>query len=90
MVVDSAQTGPAESSQRLIPMILERKCSAPGCEAAIKAPHICCIAHWRELPPRVQAALQERIHGWKDKDAALVFLASWYSSQGSDRKLATQ
>ena len=61
---------------------LGRVCMNPNCEAEIKPPHMLCVKHWASLPPRVKAAVSERLYGWKDNGAARDFLSTWFRSEG--------
>jgi hypothetical protein len=56
-----------------------RLCRWPGCEIAVSGDHLCCVSHYRSLPGRIQAGIQERIRGWKDRAAAETFLSSYFA-----------
>ena len=58
-----------------------RGCLFPGCSAQVARPHLLCVSHYRQLPPRIQAGVQERIRGWKDTGAAVDFLLTWLRVQ---------
>jgi hypothetical protein len=48
------------------------------CEADINPPHLLCVKCWFSLPPRVKAAVQERLRGWRAPDAAREIISSYY------------
>lgn len=54
-----------------------KKCLQPGCDARISPSHLMCISHWIRAPMDVRIPVQERLHGWKSRDAAAIFLDAW-------------
>lgn len=50
-------------------------CVYPDCHSKPNRGHVMCLAHWRSLPRDLQAAAQERIHGWHNLGAAREYLA---------------
>ncbi len=66
---------------------MTNKCVFPDCDATVKTPHVTCVAHWRSLPPRIQAAVQERIRGWKDTGAAREFVVLWHRNEKRSNQL---
>ena len=58
----------------------ERRCSHPECPVQVTGMAILCVSHWHKTPPRVRAAIQERIHGWKKRDEAIVFYKGYLSN----------
>jgi hypothetical protein len=36
-----------------------------------------CITHWQSVPKDVRIVVQERLHGWQDRDGAATYLDAW-------------
>jgi hypothetical protein len=51
------------------------------CTEQVPSGRVCCVSDWRGLPPRVQAAVQERLRGWKNEGAAREFVQMWHRNQ---------
>lgn len=62
-------------------MAFEWVCCAADCRTKVPSPKVCCGHHWFLLPPRVKSAVQLRIHSYKDRDAAAIFLKEWYQAE---------
>jgi hypothetical protein len=57
---------------------MTRVCCVPDCVSKVDGGRICCLYHWRAIPPRVRVAAQERLRGWKDTGAARGFVFDWW------------
>lgn len=54
-----------------------KKCLQPGCDARISPSHLMCITHWQTVPKDVRIEVQQRLHGWQDRDGAATYLDAW-------------
>jgi hypothetical protein len=57
----------------------------PTCELQVSGNHLMCIEHWKVIPPRIQAAVQERLFGWKSIDAAKEYLSNYIHISAAGR-----
>jgi len=69
-------------------MPLTRKCMEPRCDAQVSGNHLMCLNHWREVPADIQAAVCERLFGWKSMDEARSYLYTFI--QQRDAKAVTR
>jgi hypothetical protein len=57
----------------------------PTCNLEVTGNHLMCIAHWKVIPPCIQAAVQERLFGWKSIEAAKEYLSNYIHSAVAGR-----
>jgi hypothetical protein len=57
----------------------------PTCKLQVSGNHLMCIEHWKVIPPRIQAAVQERLFGWKSIEEAEIYLLNYIHSAATRR-----